>query len=142
VPASGVPDAGSAPALEAPALATPAAGSRQAPAVVARSPAKAVRHRMRATASELAAQNRLFEAAELAERNGLPELALERLDTLIRRYPGSELAHNAEVERFRVLAALGRAEAAKGAAARYLEQHPDGFASEEARRLIQSRGAP
>lgn len=90
----------------------------------------------RPSPSELAEQNRLLEAAELAQRGGMPTLAVERLELLIARYPESELAHNARVERFRVLERAGRHEAAVSAARAYLLRHPRGFAREEAERLI------
>jgi hypothetical protein len=86
--------------------------------------------------SELAAQNRLLEAAELAQKSGLPMLAVERLDALIARYPDAELAHNARVERFRVLSIAGRRSEAEAAARDYLAQHPNGFARAEAERLL------
>jgi hypothetical protein len=92
--------------------------------------------------SELAAQNRLLEAAELAQKSGMPSLALQRLDALIARYPDAELAHNARVERFRVLAAMGKRDEAAAAARGYLERHPDGFARDEARRLLEASGSP
>jgi outer membrane protein assembly factor BamD (BamD/ComL family) len=89
--------------------------------------------------SELAAQNRLLEAAELARKQSMPELALSRLDTLIARYPDAELAHNARVERFRVLHAMGRDAEAVAAARDYLRRHPSGFARAEAQHLIEER---
>jgi hypothetical protein len=104
-------------------------------------PAKA-RAKRPSAPSELAAQNRLLEAAELAQQNGMPELALERLETLIRRYPDSELGHNAEVERFRLLGRIGRNTEARTAAQRYLVRHPDGFAEQEARRVVLRGDAP
>jgi len=94
------------------------------------------------SASELGAQNRLLEAAELAQRSGMPALALERLETLIARYPDAELAHNAEVERFRLLASLGRKSEAVAAARQYIKQRPHGFAHAEAESLLETLGAP
>jgi ferric-dicitrate binding protein FerR (iron transport regulator) len=91
-----------------------------------------------AVASELAAQNRLIEAAELAQRSGMPGLALERLDTLIARYPDAELAHNARVERFRLLNGMGRKQEAAVAARQYLALYPRGFASAEAQQLLEA----
>ena len=91
--------------------------------------------------SELAEQNRLLEAAELAQRGGMPALALERLELLIARYPDSELAHNARVERFRLLERSGRHAAAVSAARAYLERYPDGFARQEAESVL-GGGAP
>lgn len=95
-----------------------------------------------ASASELAAQNRLLEAAELAQKAGMPGLALQRLDALIARYPDADLAHNARVERFRLLARMGRQGAAAAAASAYLERHPSGFARQEAERLLDEHSAP
>lgn len=94
--------------------------------------------------SELAAQNRLLEAAELARKSGLPALALRRLDELIARYPDAELAHNARVERFRLLGAVGRPREAAAAARDYLQRHPHGFARAEAERWLEasSDGSP
>jgi outer membrane protein assembly factor BamD (BamD/ComL family) len=85
--------------------------------------------------SPLAEQNRLLQAAQLARRNGMPALALERLETLIERYPGSELTHNALVERFRLLASMGETAKARNAANEYLKRYPAGFARAEAERL-------
>lgn len=112
----------------------PAAVASEPPRVPARArPARA--HRV-TPPSELAAQNRLLEAAELAQKSGLPMLAVERLDALIARYPDAELAHNARVERFRVLSLAGRRSEAATAAREYLAQHPNGFARAEAERLL------
>ena len=55
---------------------------------------------------------------------------------MIARYPDSELAHNARVERFRVLERAGQHAAAVSAARAYLERHPEGFARDEAESLI------
>jgi FecR-like protein len=88
--------------------------------------------------SDLAAQNQLLEAAELAQKSKLPGLALDRLEALINRYPDSELSHNARVERFRILNGMGKRQQAAAAARAYLERHPDGFARDEAERLIDS----
>jgi hypothetical protein len=99
---------------------TPATAAPASPAVV--------------SASELAAQNRLLEGAELARKSGMPALALERLDTLMRRYPNAELAHNAHVQRFRLLWSMGRRAESANAARQYLERYPEGFGREEAQR--------
>jgi hypothetical protein len=88
------------------------------------------------TPSELAAQNRLLEAAELAQKSGMPALALQRLELLLERYPEAELAHNARVERFRLLRGMGLTREAELAARQYLQAHPNGFAREEAQRLV------
>jgi hypothetical protein len=100
---------------------------RPAPAVdAARVPATA------SSPSELAAQNRLLDGAELAQKSGMPALALQRLDTLISRYPEAELAQNARVQRMRLLARTGRLAEAAREAREYLERYPRGFAREEA----------
>ena len=137
------------PAAPPPATVTqPEAGAEPAPAAQPPEARAASRARpgrttrRRPPASELAAQNRLLEAAELAQKNGLPSLALARLDALIERYPDAELAHNARVERFRVLSLAGRKGEAAAAARDYLERHPDGFARAEAERLLAEPAAP
>jgi hypothetical protein len=92
------------------------------------------------TPSDLAAQNRQLEAAELARKSRMPELALERFARLIELYPDSDLAQNARVARFRLLDAMGRREEAARAARSYLAQHPRGFAAGEARSLLEREG--
>lgn len=87
------------------------------------------------SASSLAEQNRLFQAAMDARRQGNDRRALSMLDQLLARYPGSPLEQDARVERFRALKRLGRGAAATRAARRYLAEHPDGFARDEARRM-------
>jgi hypothetical protein len=94
------------------------------------------------TPSELATQNRLLEAAELAQKGGMPALALERVELLIARFPDAELAHNARVERLRLLRGMGRTREAERAARQYLELYPRGFAREEAERLIAPPAVP
>lgn len=139
---AGEGSAASAPrGLEAPGPEAPASEPQRAePSAAPSSASSAAPSRRakprRASASELAAQNRLLEAAELARKNGLPSLALARLEALIARYPDAELAHNARVERFRVLRLMGRERAARAAARAYLDQHPYGFARAEAEQLL------
>jgi hypothetical protein len=122
---------------------TPAPEPELAPASA---PVKRAVRKVRGTdpvvASELAAQNRLLEAAELAQKSGMPTLALQRLEALITRYPDAELAHNARVERFRVLRLAGRDAEAIAAAHAYLERHPGGFARQEAEHLIEALSPP
>lgn len=79
--------------------------------------------------------NALLRSALEASRKGNDQLALTRLDELLRRYPDSPVADNAKVERFRVLKRLGRERDAARAASGYLEGDPDGFARDEARTL-------
>ncbi len=79
--------------------------------------------------------NALLSSALEAGRLGRDELALSRLNELLRRYPDSPVADSARVERFRVLKRLGRDHEAARAAEGYLEGKPDGFARDEAREL-------
>ncbi|HWO08647.1 MAG TPA: hypothetical protein VNN80_04185, partial [Polyangiaceae bacterium] len=118
-----------------PPTATPAPPSSDPP-----SARRQRRHRpapiVPSTPSELAAQNQLIEDAERARSSGLPLLAARHLDTLITRYPEAELAHNARVQRFRLLRHMGRDADAIAAAEDYLQRYPEGFARDEARQLI------
>lgn len=84
--------------------------------------------------SHLAEQNDLFDGALRAKRAGDAAGALAKLDRLRATYPSSPLAENAEVERFRVLAAIDRRRAAE-AAREYLRHRPSGFARAEAEAL-------
>jgi outer membrane protein assembly factor BamD (BamD/ComL family) len=84
---------------------------------------------------ELAAQNRLFADAMKARARGDLGGAVRLLDRLLRRYPGSVLAEDARVERFRALARLGDHRGAAAAARAYLLAYPGGFAHDEAREL-------
>src|SRR5262249_6392678 len=61
--------------------------------------------------------------------------ALVFLTELLPRSPASPLAQNAQVERFRALARSGAAAPAAAEARRYLNAHPNGMASDEARSL-------
>jgi hypothetical protein len=85
--------------------------------------------------SELARQNQLFERAQAARRGGQYELALQRFVALMTGFPGSEHAHNARVEHFRLLRSLGRQAEARHSAQVYLRSYPRGFAAAEAERL-------
>jgi TolA-binding protein len=85
--------------------------------------------------SPLAQQNRLFESAQAARRSGQPDTALRRFEELMRSYPGSEQAHNARVQHFRLLRSLGRTQAARRSAQAYLRAYPRGFARTEAEQL-------
>jgi ferric-dicitrate binding protein FerR (iron transport regulator) len=89
----------------------------------------------RVSESTLAEENRLY--AQALTHAGAGELspALADLATLIERYPGSPLAQNARVERFRLLQQSGNVAAAAQEARRYLSEYPSGFARGEAQRL-------
>jgi ferric-dicitrate binding protein FerR (iron transport regulator) len=92
--------------------------------------------------STLPAENHMFLAAMAAKRGGDDAGALRQLDAFLAQYPASPLAQNARVERFRVLARLGRRDEAAAAARRYMAEHPDGFARDEARGLALAPASP
>jgi hypothetical protein len=91
----------------------------------------------------LGEENAAFQAAIDARNRGDDGAVVDRLGQLMIRYPSSPLAGEARVERMRALARLGRTEAAAREARRYLATHPDGFARDEAKRLVlKSAAAP
>ncbi len=82
--------------------------------------------------------NQLFADAKRARREHRDADELALLQQLLTEHPGSVLALEASVERFRALTRLGRsAEAARYASA-YLARYPSGYAAEEARRIVSS----
>ena len=87
------------------------------------------------TTSTLAEQSRMFQDAIDARNRGEDGRAVELFTRLLSRYPGYE---EAEVQLFRAQKRLGRTAAAAAEARRYLAQHPQGFAHEEARDLALS----
>jgi len=93
-----------------------------------------------ASASELAAQNRMYRSALDARNGGNDAKAVRILDRFLAKYPDSPLAQEAEVERFRTLQRMGRSREAAQSARRYLSDHDSGFAREEARELLQKPG--
>ena len=92
----------------------------------------------------LAEENRLFQAAVEARNRGADSETITRLTELLGRYPSSPLAAEARIERMRALRRSGLATEANREAARYVADYPDGFAREEAVRLIggPSSGTP
>lgn len=84
----------------------------------------------------LAQENALFQAALRARNAGNDSLALRYLDSLLARFPESTLAQEAGVERFRALRRMGQTAEAARSARRYLAEHRDGFARQEARDLV------
>jgi hypothetical protein len=84
----------------------------------------------------LAQENALFQSAVEARTRGDDAGAADRLGRLLTHYPSSPLAGEARVERMRALSRAGRAPEAAREARRYLADHPDGFAREEAKRLV------
>ncbi len=92
-------------------------------------------------AGALAVQNALFQQAADARNRGDAHEAADRFGELLSRYPSSPLAGEARVERMRALARSGRLDEAAHEARRYLAAYPEGFAKDEARRLVLSDGA-
>ena len=91
-----------------------------------------------AKASALAEQSRMFQDAIDARNRGDDVRAAELFSHLVARYPNYE---EAEVQLFRAEKRLGRTTAAAAEARRYLAQHPQGFAHEEARAVALSSAA-
>jgi hypothetical protein len=89
----------------------------------------------------LAEENSLFQSAVDARNQGDDRGEAERLAALLSRYPGSQLAAEARLERMRALQRTGRSAEAAREARRYLAEYPDGFARDEARRLVMQDGA-
>jgi len=114
--------------------AAPKAVPRQARAVAAPNP-RVVRP------GTLAEENSLFQSAVDARNQGDDRGEAEHLAALLSRYPGSQLAGEARLERMRALQRTGRSAEAAREARRYLAEYPDGFAREEARRLVMQDGA-
>lgn len=98
--------------------------------------------RPRPQSGALAEQNRLFQAAAKARKNGDDETALRYLDELLSRYPHSELAQEVRIARFRTLKRLGRDSDAAREAMKYLSTERDGPARDEAREIVLDSTAP
>ena len=88
-----------------------------------------------AKASTLAEQGHMFQDAIDARNRGDDARAVELFTRLVARYPSYE---EAEVQLFRAQKRLGQTAAAAAGARRYLAEHPQGFAHEEARTLALS----
>ncbi|HVJ19729.1 MAG TPA: tetratricopeptide repeat protein [Polyangiaceae bacterium] len=134
------PKAIESPPQDQPALAPPnvASGVRPAPSSPLKvAPPPSASAEPAPVAPSLAAQNELFQSAVRAERRGDDAAALAALDQLLTRYPGSVLAADARVRKFRTLTRLGRAGEAKAAAEDYVTKHPEGFAATEAGKLLE-----
>jgi hypothetical protein len=89
----------------------------------------------------LAEENSLFQTAVDARNHGDDRGEAEHLGALLNRFPGSPLAGEARVERMRALQRTGQAAEAAREARRYLAEYPDGFARDEARRIVMQDGA-
>jgi ferric-dicitrate binding protein FerR (iron transport regulator) len=101
----------------------------------ARAPAQTAAAVAAVEASKLAEQNRLFQAAMAHKRAGDDRRAVGTLDELLSKHPGAPLAQEARVERMRALQRLGDRAGAARDARRYLAEHGDGFAREEAKEV-------
>jgi hypothetical protein len=126
------------------AAATAARGfeSEPHPAATARRAARAVTataHTLRP--GTLAEENSLFQNAVDARNHGDDRTEADHLGALLNRFPGSQLAGEARVERMRALQRTGQAVEAAREARRYLAEYPDGFARDEARRIVMQDGA-
>ncbi len=89
----------------------------------------------------LAEENSLFQNAVDARNHGDDRSEAEHLGSLLNRFPGSPLAGEARVERMRALQRTGQAAEAAREARRYLAEYPEGFARDEARRIVMQNGA-
>jgi outer membrane protein assembly factor BamD (BamD/ComL family) len=86
--------------------------------------------------SSLAAENRLLQAAMAARQQGDAPGAVQLAGELLARFPNSPLAEEARVERMRALLAGGNPAAAAAEARSYLSDYPQGFARQEASRVL------
>jgi len=118
-----------------PAQQRPAAKLREAreASVLAPKAPPAVEVALDAPSSTLEHENGLFRLAIDARNNGDDASAVRRFDQLLATYPKSALAQEAKVERFRALKRMGRSRDAAREARRYLIEHGNGFAEDEAR---------
>ena len=124
-----------------PVVVQPEAGSSSPPTLPAPTPVTNALQRSeakpgRTQTAELEEVNRLFVEAKRARREHRDADALNLLQQLLTKHPGSVLAHEASVERFRTLARLGRTEEAQRYARAYVARYPTGFAADEARTLL------
>jgi outer membrane protein assembly factor BamD (BamD/ComL family) len=90
--------------------------------------------------STLPEENRLFRLAVDARNRGDDSTAVRYFGHLLSKYPKCALAQEAKVEQFRALKRLGRNRDAAREARRYLVEHSNGFAEEEARDVALTPG--
>jgi hypothetical protein len=86
-------------------------------------------------ASSIAQQNELFAEASSAHRQGDNARALSAFEQLMARYPASPLAESAAVQRMHLLQTSDPT-AAQNAARQYLAHYPQGYARNDAERLL------
>ena len=86
--------------------------------------------------SSLAVENRLLQAAMAARQQGDVQRAVQLAGELVTRFPASPLVEEARVERMRALVSGGNVAAATAEARSYLNDYPQGFARQEASRIL------
>ncbi|HMI88793.1 MAG TPA: FecR domain-containing protein [Polyangiaceae bacterium] len=86
--------------------------------------------------SSLAAENRLLQTAMAARQQGDARRAIQLAGELVTRFPASPLVEEARVERMRAFLSAGNAPAAAADARSYLSDYPQGFAWQEANRIL------
>lgn len=116
------------------APAAPAAETAVAPTVPAAR--AAAPNRARSASGTLSEENALYTSALEARNRGDDKRALELFNTLLSRYPSSQLTELAQVERMRAFKRSGDRAAAAAEARRYLAEHPSGSVRDEARGLV------
>jgi hypothetical protein len=94
-----------------------------------------------APASSLGEQNDMFADAMSAKRRGDVGEAVADFDRFLSRYPSSQLAESATVERMRLLRSADPARATM-AARQYLGRYPNGFARAEAETILDGAFSP
>jgi len=88
--------------------------------------------------SSLAAENRLLQAAMAARQQGDVHRAMQLATELVTRFPASPLVEEARVEHMRALVSAAGVAAAAAEARSYLSDYPQGFARQEANRILAS----
>lgn len=125
------------PASEAPVPVAPQPSAAVAAVEPARAGRAAVPRPARtAPAGTLSEENGLYTAALEARNRGDDKRALELFNSLLTRYPSSQLTELAQVERMRAFKRLGDRAAAAAEARRYLADHPSGSIRDEARSVV------
>lgn len=118
-----------------PAPVAPAAESEAPPAPVVSKAPSTTKEPIQRKPGTLAEENRLMAAGVDARNRGDAARAAELFGELLTTYPQSTLREVAQVERFRALNSAGQTARAASDARRYLAEHPDGAARNEARDL-------
>jgi len=118
-----------------PTQVTPPAELQPAPSPVVSRVTSAAKDAPPRKPGTLAEENRLFAAGVEARNRGDAARAAELFGELLATYPQSTLREVAQVEHFRALGSAGQTARAASDARRYLAEHPDGAARNEARDL-------